>query len=160
MKHILEYPRSYRFPLNRNVDQFIFIFLRILFHPHCYMKLALFRLENYLNCQDFFFEINGISSKTLSLMPWISQTFRVKSLTQCVLESRWQIHWTTIVSLIRENLANENNKFRARLHETRSELKLVWNLKPLWKVVPFTWWFHWWLLINDCYFDSFQLMQA
>ena len=28
---------------------------------------------------------------------------------------------------------------RARLHETRSELKPVWNLKSLWKVVPFTW---------------------
>ena len=32
--------------------------------------------------------------------------------------------------------------FRACLHETRSELKPVWNLKPLWKVVSFTWWFH------------------
>ena len=32
---------------------------------------------------------------------------------------------------------------RARLHETRSELKLVWNLKPLWNVVPFTWQFTW-----------------
>ena len=28
--------------------------------------------------------------------------------------------------------------FRAGLHESRSELKLVWNLKPLWKVVTFT----------------------
>ena len=31
----------------------------------------------------------------------------------------------------------------ARLHETRSELKPVWNLKPLWNVVPFTWQFTW-----------------
>ena len=28
------------------------------------------------------------------------------------------------------------------MHETRSELKQVWNIKPLWKVVPFTWQFH------------------
>ena len=32
---------------------------------------------------------------------------------------------------------------RARLHETRSELKLVWNLKPLWNVVSFTGQFTW-----------------
>ena len=32
---------------------------------------------------------------------------------------------------------------RARLLETRSELKSVWNLKPLWNVVPFTWQFTW-----------------
>ena len=32
--------------------------------------------------------------------------------------------------------------YRARLHKTRSELKPCWNLKPLWKVVPFTWQFH------------------
>ena len=31
----------------------------------------------------------------------------------------------------------------ARLHETRSELKPVWNLKPLWNVVPFTLQFTW-----------------
>ena len=31
---------------------------------------------------------------------------------------------------------------KARLHETRSELKLVWNIEQLWKVVPFTWQFH------------------
>ena len=31
---------------------------------------------------------------------------------------------------------------RARLYETRSELKPIWNLEPLWKVVLFTWQFH------------------
>ena len=38
----------------------------------------------------------------------------------------------------------EKKKFydRARPHDTRSELKPVANLKPLWKVVPFTWQFH------------------
>ena len=33
--------------------------------------------------------------------------------------------------------------FRARLHETRNELKPVWNLKTLWNVVLFTWQFTW-----------------
>ena len=32
---------------------------------------------------------------------------------------------------------------RARLHDTWSELKLVWNLKPFWNIVPFTWQFTW-----------------
>ena len=36
-----------------------------------------------------------------------------------------------------------NLLLRARLHETRSELKPVWNLKPFWNVVPFTWQFTW-----------------
>ena len=31
---------------------------------------------------------------------------------------------------------------RAHLHETQSELKPAWNLKPLWKIVPFTLRFH------------------
>ena len=30
----------------------------------------------------------------------------------------------------------------AGLHGARSELKPVWNLKPLWKFFPFTWQFH------------------
>ena len=33
--------------------------------------------------------------------------------------------------------------FRPRLHEIRSELKPVWNLKPLRNVVPCTWQFTW-----------------
>ena len=32
--------------------------------------------------------------------------------------------------------------FRQRLHETRTKLKPVLDLKPLWKVIPFTWQFH------------------
>ena len=34
------------------------------------------------------------------------------------------------------------HRYSARLHETRSELKPVWNLKLLGNVVPFTWQFH------------------
>ena len=34
-------------------------------------------------------------------------------------------------------------RLRAPLHDTRSELKPVWNLKPLWNVVLFTWQFTW-----------------
>ena len=33
-------------------------------------------------------------------------------------------------------------RLRPGLHETRSELRLVWNLKLLWKIVSFTWRFH------------------
>ena len=39
------------------------------------------------------------------------------------------------------NLYNIVSTMRARLHETRSELKPVWNLKPPWNLVPFTWQF-------------------
>ena len=33
---------------------------------------------------------------------------------------------------------HSNTHVRAHLHETRSELEPVWNLKPIWKVVLFT----------------------
>ena len=36
-----------------------------------------------------------------------------------------------------------NRCIRARLHEIRSELKPVWNLKTLWNVFLFTWQFTW-----------------
>ena len=36
------------------------------------------------------------------------------------------------VNLILESVEDKWNHIRARLHETRSELKPVWNLKPLW----------------------------
>ena len=38
---------------------------------------------------------------------------------------------------------------RARLHETRSELKAVWNIKPFWNVVQFTWQFTWTLQCSN-----------
>ena len=62
---------------------------------------------------------------------------------------------------------------RIRLHETRSELRPVWHLKSLWKVIPFTWRFHcanfpnhsktllqmckWYLLINAKLIDAKQM---
>ena len=36
----------------------------------------------------------------------------------------------------------KTKSLRAPLHETRSELKPIWNIKLLWKVVSFTWQFH------------------
>ena len=84
-KHILESCRFYRFPLNRNVDQFIFIYFeRIFFHPLCYLKRVLFRLENYPDFQDFFVAVRGIGPKTLGAKPSISQTFKIKFITKCL----------------------------------------------------------------------------
>ena len=91
--HILQFPCFYRFLLNRNVDQYIFIFFeRMLFHPLCYLKRALFRLEYYPEFSRFLLAVNGVGSKTLSVIPWISQTFKTKSITECFLGSKWQIH--------------------------------------------------------------------
>ena len=39
-------------------------------------------------------------------------------------------------------LVQGNWKLRARLPEIQSELRPVWNLKPLWNIVLFTWQFH------------------
>ena len=44
--------------------------------------------------------------------------------------------------IFHENIGRKHSQLTARLHETRSELKPVWNLKPLWNV-PFTWQFTW-----------------
>ena len=35
-----------------------------------------------MNFQDFFFEVDFIGSKTLNLMPWISQSSEIKSITE------------------------------------------------------------------------------
>ena len=40
-----------------------------------------------LNFQQFFFVVNGIGSKWLSVMPWIYQTFEINSITKCFLGS-------------------------------------------------------------------------
>ena len=50
--------------------------------------------------------------------------------------------WATLIGSFEFNINITYNSLRARLHETRSELKPVWNLKPLWNVVPFTWQLH------------------
>ena len=47
------------------------------------MKHALFRLESYPEFSNLFV-VNGIDSKTLSVMFWISQTFKIKSITECM----------------------------------------------------------------------------
>ena len=44
---------------------------------------------------------------------------------------------------LRINFTLQNfDNFRESLHETRNELKSVWDFKALWKVIPFTWQFH------------------
>ena len=73
------------------------------------------------------------------------------------------------------NFPNHSKILRAHLHETRNELKPVWNLKPLWKVVPFAWRFHcnnfpnngkilmwmrqWLLLINTSLINAKQMLR-
>ena len=52
-----------------------------------------------------------------------------------ILQQHYSLHFDSQLLLFLKIL-------RARIHETRSELKPVWNLKPLWNVVPFTWQFH------------------
>ena len=99
------------------------------FHPLLYLKRSLFRLGNYPEISRFFLCGQRYRSKTLSVMPWLSQTFKIKSITECFLGSGWQIHldrhrvntWINFRSsqlpfslkeqLIWEALANGNNKF-------------------------------------------------
>ena len=50
------------------------------------------------------------------------------------------IHFPDDIYTLKIN--NGNMWIRARLHETRSELKPVWDLKPLWKMFLFTWRFY------------------
>ena len=46
--HIFESPRSYRFLLNRNLDQFVFIFFKECFFTNSVTgSVSLFRLENH-----------------------------------------------------------------------------------------------------------------
>ena len=91
--HILESPRLYRFILNGNVDQLIFIFFKECFFAHSVTwSVRCLGSKIVLNFQEIFFVVNGISSKALSVMPWIYQTFEIKSITECFLGSRWQIY--------------------------------------------------------------------
>ena len=61
------------------------------FHPLCYLKRALFRLENYSEFSRFPLCGKSIGSKTRSVMPWTSQTFEIKSIAELFLRSRWEI---------------------------------------------------------------------
>ena len=99
--HILESPRFYRFLLNRNVDQFIFIFFKECFFTHSVTySVHCLGQKIILNFQDFFFVVNGIGSKILSVMPWISQTFEFKSIIEYFLGSRRQIHLDRLIIYI------------------------------------------------------------
>ena len=71
----------------------ILSFSLMFFHAICYLNSALIRLENYPEFSRFFFVVNSIGLKTLSVMPRISQTFEIKSITECFLGSRCQIHF-------------------------------------------------------------------
>ena len=45
-----------------------------------------------MNLQDFFFAANFIGSKTLNVMPWVSQNSKINSIAESFWASRWQIH--------------------------------------------------------------------
>ena len=85
--------------------------------------------SKYLMCLHFFRKI---------AWPWrISIKTKVLATSFPILQV---IYCAIILGIL--PLINVSKTFlRASLHETRSELKPVWNLKPLWNVVPFTWQF-------------------
>ena len=68
----------------------------------------------------------------------------ILTVTQCL---KYSIFWHNLrFALLPPSVLQtliQDDCFRARLHETRSTLKPVWNLKPLWNVVLFTWQFTW-----------------
>ena len=47
----------------------------------CFFNVGILKLENYPYFSDFFFAVNRIGSKALSVMLWISQIFEIKSIT-------------------------------------------------------------------------------
>ena len=51
----------------------------------------------------------------------------------------YTIHWPI---LIVEHVTRTNTNCRSHLYEAQSKLKPIWNLKPLWIAVVFTWQFH------------------
>ena len=82
-RNILKSHGFSRFLLQRNVDQFNFIFFQwILFHANWHLKWALSRLKNNYEFLRFFFAANRISSETLKW--WISQTSEL---------STWFLHF-------------------------------------------------------------------
>ena len=52
------------------------------------------------------------------------------------------ISWNTVLGEFHETWNTLVKYVRARLHESQCEVKPIWNLKPLWQVVPFTWHFY------------------
>ena len=53
----------------------------------------------------------------------------------------WPLFWLSKNLTSAKESGASTFTLRERLHETQSELKTVWNLKSLWKVIPFTWQF-------------------
>ena len=82
----------------------------------------------------------------------------------------WEIVKSRDLNEIKPSIGKIFRKYRAPLHETRSELKPVWNLKSLWNVVPLTWQFTWRFRCGNfsnngktyctCANDIFELMQT
>ena len=133
--HILESPRFHKFDLNRNVDQLIFIFFKeCLLSRSVTWSVRCLDKRFILNFQDFFFVVNGIGSKRLSVMPWIFQTFEIKSITDCFLKSRWQIHLDRHRAIIYINFGSSQPPFfkRTTISSPFRETQIT-NLNNKWK---------------------------
>ena len=115
--HILEYPWFYRLLPIRNVNQTISIFFKeSCFTHYVTWSVRCLGYEIILNFQDYFFLVNGIGSKTLRVMPWMSQTFEIKSITECCLGSRWQIHFDRNRGILYINLRRSQPPFSLKEH--------------------------------------------
>ena len=52
------------------------------FSPSLLLKACIVYGQEIISFEDFFFEANFIGSKTLNVMPWISQSSEIKSITE------------------------------------------------------------------------------
>ena len=79
-------------------------------------------------------------------------TFALCSMLKVVIDSKLLVFCTSVAIVKRTDILKRAqgyvqeekafsfvNTFKARVNETLSELKLVCNFKPRWKVVLFTW---------------------
>ena len=65
-----------------------FYFFQGMFFTRSFLKSALHKLENDMSFQDFLFAVNCIGLKTVSLMSWILQTSKIRSITVSFRASR------------------------------------------------------------------------
>ena len=120
------------------------------YRNNCYpsIKLALIKRYHLHMCNrvllwfeklpQWNFHINGTSFEG-------SLRFQVCSQWNChVNGATFQsgLGFQTGFSSLRISSKRALRSIRARSHETRSEIKPVWDLKVLWKAVPFTWQLH------------------
>ena len=89
------------------------------------------------------------SSKRKIVLEWkhaLLPFYLVIAIMTTLLTNKWSTRNSLLWQEISIIFLSVPQSLRARLHETRSQLKPVWNLKPIWNVVlftrQFTWRFH------------------